>query len=152
MILINPDKPDHEPLLPGEFFWIKDTDLERITQPLPMGPTPYSTSMKRILCKVLKVFIRSSVEMRYLCMAIEDPKQIHFIVGHILADAYTVSVTHPELKVSASVITEASARINARSISPELHNCFTHEEALRVEASVQSLPLEERYGYLIPKR
>lgn len=143
MILID----STELMAPGETFELYFQDWHRILHP-PMGPTAYSNGKAKVQCEVLKVFLRSSREVRYLCRKVGDRNQ--FVLGQILEPAYQVTATHPSLTVSALVIEEAASRIGVRSISPEKPTLYTQEDATRLAQAIEDTPVKERHGYLIP--
>ena len=139
-------------LMPAGFeFEMLCSDWDRIMRP-PMGPTPVSKSSKKTRCRVLRVFVRSPREVRYICVSLGDPRREEFVLGQILEPAYQGSLSHPTLTPSVAIITEAAAKVGVRSISPHLPTLYTKADAERLAAAVQDLELAERYGYLIPVR
>lgn len=140
MILID----SKELMAPGDTFEMRWSDWDKIIRP-PMGPTAYSRNNRKITCKVLRVFARSSHEVRYICVSQDDARQKEFVLGQILEDAYQVTATHPTLEVSKMVFVEAAARIGVRSISPEKPTLYTKDETERLAAAIQDVPLKERY-------
>ena len=138
-----------ELMVPGDIFEMSFNDWHRIIYP-PMWPMVILGGGKKISCKVLRMFLRSSREVRYVCVSTEDKWQNEFILGQFLEDAYQVSAHHPSLQVSASVIVEAAARIGVRSISAEKPTLYAKEDAEKLAKAIREIPLKERYGYLIP--
>lgn len=145
MILID----SRQLMAPGDVFEIFYSDWDRIISP-PMGPYAVDKSQRKIPCKVLRMFLRSSYEVRYVCVSMEDKRQTEFVLGQFLENAYQVSVTHPTLKVSALVIVEAAAKAGVRSISPERPTLYTREDADNLAKAINDLPVKERYGCLVP--
>ena len=72
-----------EPLLPGDYFEMRWIDWDRIISP-PLGPYVVSNTQKTIVCKILKVFIKSASEIRYTCTSTEDEYKREFVLGQIL--------------------------------------------------------------------
>ena len=145
MILID----NHELMTAGDEFRMLYGNWDRIIRP-PMGPYANTESGKKIRCQVLRVFLRSSREVRYTCVALHDPRRSEFVLGQILEPAYQVSVSHPTLTPSAAIVIEAAAKSGVRSITPEMPTLYTREDAERLAAAVQEVELTERYGYLVP--
>jgi hypothetical protein len=145
MILID----SHELMSAGDWFEMLYEDWHRMIYP-PMGPTAISKSTRRIPCKVLKVFVRSSREMRYLCVSREGQRLVEFVLGQILEPAYQVSLKHPTLIPSVAITIEAAAKSGIRSITPEMPTLYTREDAEKLAAAIQEVDLTERQGYLVP--
>lgn len=140
-----------ELMIAGSEFEMRYSDWDRILRP-PMGPYAHTESGKKIRCRVLRVFVRSPREVRYICVSLGDPRHEEFVLGQILEPAYQVSLNHPTLTPSVAIITEAAAKVGVRSISPHLPTLYTKDDAERLAAAVQGLELTERYGYLIPSK
>lgn len=140
-----------ELMVAGDEFRMLYSEWDRIMRP-PMGPSAYVESGRWIRCKVLRVFVRSPREARYICVSLGDPRHEEFVLGQILEPAYQVSLNHPTLTPSVAIITEAAAKVGVRSISPHLPTLYTKDDAEKLAAAVQDLELTERSGYLIPVR
>jgi hypothetical protein len=145
MILID----NHELMTAGDWFEMLYEDWYRMMYP-PMGPTAVSMSSKKVRCQVLRVFVRSSREVRYTCIALHDPRRSEFVLGQILEPAYQVSLKHPVLIPSAAIVIEAAAKSGVRSITPEMPTLYTREDAETLAAAIQGVELTERHGYLVP--
>lgn len=79
MILID----STELMVPGDIFQMYWADWYRIIYP-PLGISARIKDKRKIDCRVKKVFVRSSVEIRYVCVSTEDPHQTEFVLGQIL--------------------------------------------------------------------
>jgi hypothetical protein len=139
----------HELMVTGDEFEMLHADWRRILYP-PMGPGAVDKSGTKIRCQVLRVFVRSHREVRYTCVALDDPRRPEFVLGQILEPAYQVSVSHPTLTPSVAITVEAAARSGVRSITPEMPTLYTKADAEKLAAAVQGVELTERYGYLVP--
>jgi hypothetical protein len=145
MILID----SHELMTAGDEFRMLYGEWDRIIRP-PMGPYAHTESGRKIRCQVLRVFVRSSREVRYTCVSLNDPRRAEFVLGQVLESAYQVSLKHPTLTPSAAIVIEAAAKSGVRSITPEMPTLYTREDAEKLAAAVQGVELTERYGYLVP--
>lgn len=144
-----------ELLLPGDTFQILRQDLERITITPLLGSGGARRPSKKIKCEIIKIFIRSSYEIRYVCKTLEAThlvrKNTEFVIAQILTDFCKVKIkpTDKDLKVSAMVMLEAAAAVGARPFSDILPNFYLPEDAEKILKYLEASKFKERYGYLL---
>lgn len=144
-----------ELMIQGDRFEINHNDWYRLLMSPIQDILPRTS--KKVECEVLRVYARSSYELRYLCKRtgeLHGAERNEFVLAQFLEQPYQVSAiaSDSELLVSALVITEAAARCGARPISEFLPSCYLKKDADRVASEIQKMQLKENYGYLIPAK
>lgn len=137
-----------ELMVAGDRFQLNYNEWYRLTQ---LSSHPMAATKATVECEVLRVYARSSYEVRYICRRCDtDQRSNAFVLGQFLIDAYEVTAKAEGLTVSAMVFHEAKARLGVRSISEFMPTCYTKEDAEAIAAEIRRMKLKERYGYLVP--
>lgn len=138
-----------ELMVVGDRFQLNNVDWYRLTS--PGCNEPLVVRPGKVTCEVLRVYARSSYEVRYICRRCDtNQRSDEFVLGQFLIDAYEVTAKAEGLTVSAMVFCEAKARLGVRSISELMPICYTKEDAEAIAAEIRRMKLKERYGYLVP--
>ena len=129
-------------LVPGDIFEINEDDYLFIVQS-PMMDGHNVRSKKLIKCQVLRVYIKSSVEIYYVCCLINNPKR-EFSLRWLTEELFGI-----EFKgYSAMILMEAQRELG---IKPIFSNLYTKEDAEKIKAYIESIKdkLVENQGFLV---
>jgi len=129
-------------LVPGDIFEINEDDYRFIVQS-PMMDGHNVRSKKLLKCQVLRVYIKSSVEIYYVCCQVNNPKR-EFSLRWLTEELFAI-----EFKgYSAMVLMEAQRELQ---VNPVFGNLYTKEDAERIKAYMESIKdkLVENQGFLV---
>lgn len=129
-------------LVPGDVFEINEDDFRFIVQS-PMMDGHFVRSKKLLNCQVLRVYIKSSVEIYYVCCLVNSPKR-EFSLRYLTEELFQI-----EFKgYSATVLMEARRELQVNRV---FGNLYTKEDAERIKTYIESIKdkLVEKDGYLV---